>query len=173
MKSGEATTSTLRTMTAVSQKANCLDFKDIIRPWFSHALYFSQHRPTRVLRQQDFWNKHCTFCFTITYIAEIQVGFLRLFDYGSNVFVILASVCQSELWPMAFLGTQDPGWALLKDRRQISKKAPLNRKICPDKTPVSLSTLTTSTHVFLVLVQGTVHTVVWSPRHWTTIIKVG
>ena len=54
----------------------------------------------------------------------------------------------------------------LKDRRQIPKKkgTPKNTKIAPlNKTPVSLSTLMTSTHVFLVLVQGTVHTVVWSP----------
>lgn len=71
----------------------------------------------------------------------MQVGFPR-FDYGSNVLVILASVC-----PIRVMTSKFPWYTgsrvgpCLKDRRQIPKQTkkgtPKNRKTGPlNKTPV-------------------------------------
>ena len=126
-----------------------------------------QHRPTRVLRQQDFWNKHCSFFFYNLLYSRDTGGLSQAVPLWVCFGNFTISVSNSQLWPVSFLGTQDP-WLgpVLKTEGKYQKKkgTPKNTKTAPpNKTPVSLSTLMTSTHVFLVLVQGTVHTVVWSP----------
>ena len=79
-----------------------------------------QHRPTRVLTR--LLKQTLFLLFTNTYVAEMQVGFPR-FDYGSNVLVILASVC-----PIRVVTSKFPWYTgslvgpHLKDRRQIPKQ---------------------------------------------------